>query len=142
MPAEIAANYILNNTAAITTLVGSGVNARIYYGLRLQTSVMPALLLEPDGTDPTDQKPDTTGTGEGRSRLDREDVLVFCYGKTYTEAYNLAQAVKSALDKKSGGTYDSISVQSIQFISDDYFNEQTEPVAHVFEHRYRLRIVR
>ena len=138
MVAEIAINYILNNTSAITTLVST----RIYYGLRLQTTTMPAILVEPDGIDPTDQKPDSTATGEGRSRLDQEDILVFCYGKTYLEANTLTQAVRAALDKKSGGTYDSVSVQSIQFLSEDYFNEQTEPVAHVFEHRYRVRIVR
>lgn len=142
MVAEIAINYILANTAAITTLVGSGSSARIYYGRRSQTSAMPAISIEPDGIDPTDQKPDTTGTGEGVSRLDVEDVLVFAYGATFTSANSLARAIRTALDKKLAGTYDSISVQSIQFLSEDYFDEATSPETFVFEHRYRVRIIR
>lgn len=142
MVAEIALNYILANDSGVTALVGSGSSARIYYGQRVQTTALPAISIEPNGIDPTDQKPDTTVTGEGRSRLDTEDVLVFCYGATFTAANNLARAVRSALDKKSGGSYDSVSVQSIQFMSEDYFDEATEPVTYVYEHSYRLRIVR
>lgn len=142
MVAEKAINYILHNTAAITTLVGSGASAKIYYGRRVQTTGMPALSVEPDGINPSDRKPDSTGSGEGRSRLDTEDVLVFAYATTFTAANNLIAAVRTALDKIPGGTYDSISVQSIQFLSEDYFIEQTEPATHVYEHRYRVRIVR
>lgn len=142
MLAEIAVQNILANTAGITALVGSGANARIYYGRRVQTTTMPALTIEPDGIDPTDQKPDTTGNGEGRSRLDVEDVVVSSYGLSFTEANTLSQAVRAALDKKTGATFNSVVVQSIQFLGQDYFNEETEPKYHVYEDRYRLRIIR
>jgi hypothetical protein len=142
MVAEIAVNYILNNTAGVTALVGSGASAKIYYTRRLQTSGFPAISIEGDGIDPTDQKPDATGSGEGRSRLDVEDVLVFSYGSTWTQANTLGQAVRTALDKKTAGTYDSISVQSIQFLSEDPFDEATDPAVYVNEQRFRVRIIR
>lgn len=142
MVAEIAAYNILVNTSGVTTLTGSGSGSRIYMGRRRQGAVLPAISIEGDGIDPTDQKPDTVATGEGRSRLDVEDILIFSYGETWSGANSLAQAVRAAMDKKTGATYNGVNVQSIQFLSEDYFDEQTDPETFVFEHRYRLRIVR
>jgi hypothetical protein len=139
MQAEIAVQNILANTSGVTTLVGSGSSARIYYGRRVQTSTMPAITIEPDGIDPTDQKPDTTN---GASKLDVEDVIVSSYGNSLTEAQGLSVAVRAALDKKTGATYNSVVVQSIQYLGQDYFNEEIEPKYHVYEDRYRLRIIR
>ena len=138
MQAEIAAYNILANTSAITTLVSD----RIYLGRRVQTKTLPAISIEGDGIDPTDQRPDAAGSGEGRSRLDREDILVFSYGKDWSQANTLAQAVRAALDKKTGATYNGVVVQSIQFLREDYFDENTEPETYVYEHGYRFRILR
>lgn len=139
MVAEIAAYNILVSTAGVTALVGSGSSSRIYMGRRRQGTALPAISIEGDGIDPTDQKPDTE---TGVSKLDVEDVLIFCYGATWSSANSLAQAVRAALDKKTAGTYNSINVQSVQFISEDYFDEQTDPETFVYEHSYRFRIIR
>lgn len=142
MYAEIAAYNILANTSAITTLVGSGATMKMYLGRRRQTTALPAILIQPNGIDPTDQKPDATGTGQGVSHLDTEDVIIFCYASTFTGANALAQAVRTALDKKLAGTYNGIVVQSVQFKSEDYFDEELDPETYVFEHMYRFRIIR
>lgn len=147
MQAEIAAYNILSTTAAITALVGAGAvgasnEMKIYIGRRRQTSGLPAISIEPDGIEPTDQRPDASGSGEGRSRLDRENVLVFSYGANPKAANDLAQAVRAALDKKTGATYNGVNVQSIQFLSEDYFDENTDPETYVYEHRYRIRVIR
>lgn len=140
MAGSVAAYNILLNTSAVTTLVGSGASARIYLGRRRQGTALPAISLEEDGVDPTDQKP--SGSDTGVSKLDQEDVLVFSYGSTYSSAYSLADAVRTALDKKTAGTYNGVNVQSVQFLGRDYFDEQTDPETFVFEDRYRIRIIR
>lgn len=142
MLAEIAAREILATTSAITALLGTGENTRIFMGRRLQTTIMPALTIEPDGLDPTDQKPDASGTGQGVSRLDIEDIIVTSYGNTMLEANTLSQAVRTALDKKTAGTYNAVNVQAIQYLGQDYFNEEIDPKYHVYEDRYRMRIIR
>jgi hypothetical protein len=139
MNAETAAFYILDNTAGVNALVGATGSSRIYLGRRKQTAPMPAISIEPNGINPTDQKP---GQDTGVSRLDVADILVFCYGATFTDAQNLAIAVRAALDKKAGGTYNNVVVQSVQFMSEDYFDEGLDPFYYVFEHSYRFRIVR
>lgn len=138
MVAEIAARYILANTSAVTTIVST----RIDLGRRVQTLVLPAISIEGDGIDPTDRKPDVVGAGEGSSELDVEDILVFSYGADWTAANTLSRAVRAALDKKLTGTYNSIIVQSIQFLGEDYFDEGLDPVTYVFEQRFRIRIIR
>lgn len=140
MVAEIAAYNILVNTAGITALVGSGTNSRIYMGRRRQGSALPAISIEGDGITPTDQKP--SGSDTGVSKLDVEDVLIFSYGANWSSANALAQAVRAALDKKTAGTYNNVVVQSVQFLSEDYFDEQTDPEIFIFEHSYRFRIIR
>lgn len=136
MLAESAVYNILANTSAITTLVGT----RTFLGLRKQGTGLPAILIEPDGIDPTDEKPG--GSLTGVSHLDEEDVIVFSYGGTLTEAQSLSQAVRTALDKKTAGTYNNVIVQSVRFLDQTYFNEQADPQVHVYEDRYRLRIIR
>jgi hypothetical protein len=140
--AEWAIRDILVNTVAVTAIVGSGSAAKIYMGRRVQTTAVSAVSIEAAGIEPTDQKPDSTGSGQGISRLDVEDILVFSYGSSYESANTLAVAVRAAVDKKIAGTYNSVVVQSIQFMSEDYFNENTDPATHVFEHRYRVRVIR
>lgn len=135
MYADTAATYILQNTSGVTSLVST----KVYLGRARQTALKPFVLVEANGIDPTDQKP---GTDTGVSRLDQEEILVFCYGTTYTEAQTLAIAVRAALDKKVGATYNGINVQSIQYLSEDYFDDGLDPVTYVFEERFRFRIIR
>lgn len=142
MQAETAVFNILTNTSGVTTLVGGPSDIRIYYGRLRQTKPTAAITIEPAGINPTDQKPDATGSGQGVSKLDVEDVLVFSYGGNHAEANTLAQAVRAALDKKSGGTYGGVVVQSVQFTSEDYFVENTDPATYVYEHSYRVRVIR
>lgn len=138
MLAEGAAYNILSNTTGVTTLVSD----KIYYGRIRQTKSMPAVTIEPAGIDPTDQKPDPVSSPTGVSKLDTEDILVFSYGGDHNSANAVAQAVRAALDKKTGGTYGGVVVQSIQFISETYFIENTDPATYIYEHMYRVRVIR
>ena len=142
MQAEIAIFYILSTDTNVLNLVGGSTNFRIYQGRRRQGSALPAISIEADGIEPSDQKPDAVGSGQGVSKLDRENTLVFCYAGDFDSANTLSQAVRAALDKKIAGSYNTVNVQSIQFLSEDYFDEQLDPPEYVYEHRYRTRVIR
>lgn len=142
MYAETATYNILAATSGVYSLVGGVTTPRIYVGRVKQAAVVPYVLIEPDGIQPTDQKPDASGSGQGVSRLDEEDVIVYSVANTLTEAQTLATAVRAALDKKVGATYNGINVQSVRFLDETYFNESQDPFYHVYEDRYRFRIIR
>lgn len=142
MYAETAGYNILANASGVYALVGGSTSPRVYLGQAKQGSAFPYVLIEPDGIQPSDQKPDSSASGQGASTLDVEDLIVFCVAQTLTDAQTLSKAVRAAMDKKTGATFNSIVVQSIQFLDSTYFNEGQDPFYHVYEDRYRFRIIR
>ena len=91
------------------TPVSDLVSTRIFPNVAPQTTTMPFIIYQVVSTTPTDYK-------QGVSSLDTTSIMVHAYSKTYTEASQLAEYVRVALDRVSG-TYNDIRVQSISFRS-------------------------
>ena len=56
-----------------------------------------------------------TTTKDGTSKLDTYRIQINCYSSNYGGACDLAQAIRTALDRKSG-TYGTLSVDQVNFI--------------------------
>jgi len=80
----------LKATSAVTDLIGTGDNARIYPIGRYQGTALPAI---------TYQRVATTPINHSTGQVDTEfcTVQVNCFGATYTAAKGLAAAVATAL---------------------------------------------
>ena len=95
----------LRNTSAVSDIVST----RIYPNVAPQISAtFPFIVYTVNGVTPNDTK-------EGVSSLDVNDVMVMCYSKTYTQAADLADKVRTALDRIPEGTYNNVKIQSSQF---------------------------
>ena len=85
---------ILSDNAAVDALISD----RIYPNVAKQTSAFPFVVYQVTGDDPTDTK-------DGVSPLDENAILVMCFSQTYTQASDLADKVRIALDRVDG-TYE------------------------------------
>ena len=78
----------------------------------------PFIIYDVESESPTQDK-------DGVSTLDEDFVMVSCYCKTYSEASDLAQKIRTALDRKKG-TFGGIEIQSIQYNGyNDLFDDNT-----------------
>ena len=58
------------------------------------------------------------------STLDTNDVMISCYSETYSQASDLAQKIRVAMDRINEGTYGGEQIQSSQFQSyNDIFDD-------------------
>ena len=103
MKIGLAIYNILANDSDVAAIVST----RIYPNVAKQSTTFPFLVYQTTGIDPNDTK-------DGVSTVDGNSFEVLCFADTYTEAVDLAQKVRVALDRKSG-TYNTIEVQSIQY---------------------------
>ena len=103
MKIGLAIYNILANDSDVTDITST----RIYPNVAKQSTTFPFLVYQTTGIDPNDTK-------DGVSTVDGNSFEVLCFADTYTEAVDLAQKVRVALDRKSG-TYNTIEVQSIQY---------------------------
>ena len=84
--------YLLKNAAAVTAIVGTGDNARIY-PLRLpQKLAFPAITYQQITNVPTNQKDAVSG-------FDKVYFDVDCWSKDYDQVIALGAAVRAALDR-------------------------------------------
>jgi len=95
--------YLLTNATDVTDVVST----RIYPEVAQQDSDLPFIVYNVTNNEPTDTKPEP-------SKLDTAQVEVNIYAESYTEAIDLAVAVRAALDRVKG-TYNGVNVQSIQY---------------------------
>lgn len=92
---------ILIGESTITNVVGSGSNAKIFYGIVPQGTSMPYIVLDADPGTPNETK-------NGSSELDQMPVEITCSCEVYhtessiTGAYDLAKLVETALDFYDG----------------------------------------
>lgn len=130
MSAGKAIFYILSNHVGTAALV----DARIYPDMATQKAAYPFIVYSVTATRPTDTK-------DGSSVLDEVSVSVMCYASTYTASQDIAEQVRTALDRTTG-TYSGVAVDSIRF--DDQRSAEMEIDKHVFitEQAYTARIVR
>ena len=104
---------ILSNDATITDIVST----RIFPNVAPQTTQFPFIIYDITGVDPNDTK-------DGASTLDTNDVMISCYSETYSEASDLAQKIRVAMDRINEGTYGGETIQSSQFQSyNDIFDD-------------------
>ena len=105
--------YILVNDTDVSALVGT----RIFPNVAPQTTTFPFIIYDVTGVSPNDTK-------EGPSTLDTNDVMISCYSETYSEASDLAQKIRVAMDRINQGVYNDETIQSSQFQSyNDIFDD-------------------
>ena len=104
---------ILSTTTNISDLVGT----RIFPNVAPQTTTFPFIIYDVTGVQPNDTK-------DGASTLDTNDVMISCYSETYSQASDLAQKIRVAMDRINEGTYGGEQIQSSQFQSyNDIFDD-------------------
>jgi len=98
--------YLLTNATGVTDIVST----RVYPEVAQQDAALPYIVYNVANNEPTDTKPEP-------SKLDTAQVEVNIYSDSYTEAIDLAVAVRAALDRVKG-TYNGVNVQSIQYLNE------------------------
>jgi hypothetical protein len=98
--------YLLTNATGVTDIVST----RVYPEVAQQDAALPYIVYNVTNNEPTDTKPEP-------SKLDTAQVEVNIYSDSYTEAIDLAVAVRAALDRVKG-TYNGVNVQSIQYLNE------------------------
>jgi hypothetical protein len=98
--------------------VFSMVVRRIFPNVAKNGTIFPFIIYDVESESPTQDK-------DGVSTLDEDFVMVSCYCKTYSEASDLAQKIRTALDRKTG-TFGGVKIQSIQYNGyNDLFDDNT-----------------
>jgi len=104
---------ILFDDVDVKTLVST----RIFPNVAPQTTTFPFIIYDITGVQPNDTK-------DGASTLDTNDVMISCYSETYSQASDLAQKIRVAMDRINEGTYVGEQIQSSQFQSyNDIFDD-------------------
>ena len=98
--------YLLTNATDVTDIVST----RVYPEIAQQDADLPYIVYAIANNEPTDTKPEP-------SKLDTAQVEVNIYSDSYTQAIDLAVAVRAALDRVKG-TYNGVNVQSIQYLNE------------------------
>jgi len=122
---------ILSDNAAVDALISD----RIYPNVAKQTSAFPFVVYQVTGDDPTDTK-------DGVSPLDENAILVMCFSQTYTQASDLADKVRTALDRVDG-TYEGVELQGIQYLSynEDFDVKDDDDGVYVKSLNFRIRLI-
>ena len=114
--------------------VGSLVVERIFPNVAPRTTTFPFIIYEVDGDTPNDTKSSV-------SVVDVNNVTISCYSKTYSEACDLAQKIRTALDRVSG-TFGTINFQSIQYDGyNDVFDDNHEDGVYRKAIDFNIRII-
>jgi len=104
---------ILSNDSDIQAFVDD----RVFPNVAPQTTEFPFIIYDVTGVQPNDTK-------DGPSTLDTNDVMISCYSETYSQASDLAQKIRVAMDRINEGTYGGEQIQSSQFQSyNDIFDD-------------------
>jgi len=129
MTAGKAIFYILTGSEEIAAIVG----ARVFPEIAAQDAVAPYVVYQLSSVEPQDTK-------GGPSTLDEVRFEVFCVSNEYTQAQDLTEAVRGALDRATG-TFSGVPVQSVQYLDED---AEFEDTTHEYftETRYLMRLQR
>lgn len=119
--------------SANATLV-TAVSTRIFPDMATQEADYPFLIYTVTGTDPSDSK-------DGVSGLDAVQVSVTTFATTYTQAVDVSELVRTALDRKTG-TYQGVTVQSIRFVDQRSAAMDWDKHIFIIEQDYSVRQVR
>ena len=120
----------LSATAAVTALVST----RIFPDMATQDATYPFIVYTNDATQPTDVK-------DGASPLDVVTMSVMIYSNSYSQAQDIAAAVRTALDRMTG-TVQGVTVQSCRFEGQNSAQMEFDKHVFVIEQSYVFRHVR
>jgi|TARA_Y100000310_G_scaffold244499_1_gene249281 hypothetical protein len=122
---------ILEDSAAVGALIAD----RIYPNVATRRATFPFAIYQVTGDSPTDTK-------DGVSPLDENTILIMCFSKTYSEASDIADAVRTALDRVNG-TYEGVVVQGIQYLSynEDFDVKDADDGIYVKSLNFRVRLI-
>lgn len=120
----------LSATAAVTALVST----RIYPDIATQDATYPFIVYSNDATQPTDVK-------DSASPLDVVTMSVMIYSNSYSQAQDIAAAVRTALDRMTG-TIQGVTVQSCRFEGQNSAQMEFDKHVFVIEQSYVFRHVR
>lgn len=126
-----ALDYILRNDAGVTSITGQ----RIYPVRATQGAVYPYITHQFLSNRPM-------STHDGASTFDFGTVQVNIYAATAGEAQNMMEAVRTALDRKTPGTYNGTAVAQIEYVGESHLyedeadNDQIYYIASEFEINY------
>lgn len=104
MKIGLAIYNILSNDSDVSDIVGT----RIFPNVAAQTTDFPFIVYDVNGDTPTDTK-------DGASTLDVTSVMISCYCETYSQACDLASLIRTALDRLSESTYNTVNLQSSEY---------------------------
>jgi len=120
----------LSATAAVTALVST----RIFPDMATQDATYPFIVYTNDATQPTDVKDST-------SPLDVVTMSVMIYSNSYSQAQDIAAAVRTALDRMTG-TVQGVNVQSCRFEGQNSAQMEFDKHVFVIEQSYVFRHIR
>jgi|LakMenEpi03Aug12_release.lakeMendotaPanAssembly.Ray.scaffolds.fasta_scaffold1438389_2 hypothetical protein len=117
----------LSATTAVTAITST----RIYPDMATQDATYPFIVYSVADTAPTDIK-------DGVSPLDIVSVGLMIYADSYAVAIDLAEKVRTALDRMSG-TYDGVNVQSCKFNGQSSGSMHLDKHIFIVEQEYQFR---
>ena len=120
----------LSATAAVTALVST----RIFPDMATQDATYPFIVYTNDATQPTDVK-------DSASPLDVVTMSVMIYSNSYSQAQDIAAAVRTALDRMTG-TVQGVNVQSCRFEGQNSAQMEFDKRVFVIEQSYVFRHIR
>jgi hypothetical protein len=126
-----AVDYILRNTPGVTSIVGQN----IYPVRALQGATYPYIAHQFLSNRPV-------STHDGPSRFDFGTVQINIYAMTATQAQDIMEAVRTALDRKTPGTYNGTAVAQIEYLGESHLpedeaeNDQVYYIVSEFEVNY------
>lgn len=120
----------LSGNAGVTAICST----RIFPEIATQEAAYPFVTYTVDTTRPTDTK-------DGVSPLDVVTVSIMSFANTNAQAQDLAEAVRTALDRQSG-TMGGVNVQSIRFASQQSAQMDFDKHVFVVEQSFDFRIKR
>lgn len=120
----------LSATTAVTALVST----RIFPDMATQDATYPFIVYTNDATQPTDVK-------DSASPLDVVTMSVMIYSNSYSQAQDIAAAVRTALDRMTG-TVQGVNVQSCRFEGQNSAQMEFDKHVFVIEQSYVFRHVR
>lgn len=105
MGGQLVAQYLLVNDGTF-----SAITNQVFYDEASQTTPTPFGIVRLDSVEPYDDK-------DGKSHFDFDFVTVLHFSSGATELNNMSIAARNAMDRKAAGTYNGITIDSIQFIT-------------------------
>jgi len=133
--ASKAVYNILSSASAITDIVST----RIYPRNAPQNTAFPCIVYQVQSAAPTDSK-------DVPSDLDDVRVQIDCWAKStaskagYDQAEELQEAVRTAIDGITPGTYGTVEVSGIKFLNEnDLLSEELEVYGRTADYQFKIK---